>query len=190
MFNRDLATVKKEPKSEAPVTNIPAGREAAQHAAAVKPDAAAVSAVANRTASEESTGSRLVVGADIKLKGVEITDCDTLFVEGRVEASLDARLLQIAEQGVFSGAASMDVAEIRGRFEGELTVRKHLIIYSTGRLSGTIRYGSIHIEEGGEICGDVNTLSRDSSPRAQSPQAKVSTYKPVSTPAAELISHA
>src|ERR1700687_4013040 len=27
---------------------------------------------------EQTTGSRLIVGPDIKLKGVEITDCDTL----------------------------------------------------------------------------------------------------------------
>jgi hypothetical protein len=60
------------------------------------------------------------VGADIKLRGVEITDCDTLFVEGRVEASLDARVVQVSETGVFTGTACMDVAELWGRFEGEL----------------------------------------------------------------------
>ena len=32
------------------------------------------------------TVSKLIVGPDIKLKGAEITDCDTLVVEGRVEA--------------------------------------------------------------------------------------------------------
>ena len=41
--------------------------------------------------------SKLIVGPDIKLKGAEITDCDTLVVEGRVEASMDSRVIQIAE---------------------------------------------------------------------------------------------
>src|SRR2546430_9848763 len=91
------------------------------------------------------TVSKLIVGPDIKLKGVEITDCDTLVVEGRVEASMDSRVVQIAEAGVFSGTVSIDVAEIRGRFEGELTARKQLVIYSTGRVSGRIRYGKIRI---------------------------------------------
>jgi hypothetical protein len=36
-------------------------------------------------------GSRLVVGANIKLKGDQITDCDTLVIEGVVEAKLKAR---------------------------------------------------------------------------------------------------
>src|SRR6266566_3322304 len=48
------------------------------------------------------TVSKLIVGPDIKLKGAEITDCDTLVVEGRVEASMDSRVIQIAEHGVFA----------------------------------------------------------------------------------------
>jgi hypothetical protein len=54
---------------------------------------------------------------------------------------------------------SIDVAEIHGRFEGELTARKQLVIYSTGRVSGRIRYGTIRIEEGGELTGDISTLA-------------------------------
>ena len=108
---------------------------------------------------EEPKGSRLIVGPDIKLKGVEISNCDTLVVEGRVEASMDSRVVEIAEDGVFSGTVSIDVAEIRGRFEGELTARKQLVIYSTGRVTGRIRYGKIRIEEGGELTGDVSTLT-------------------------------
>jgi len=109
----------------------------------------------DRAKSEKGSGSRLIVGPDIKLKGAEITDCDTLVVEGTVEASMDSRVVQIAEHGVFNGTVSIDIAEIRGRFEGELTVREQLIIHASGRVSGKIRYGKIKIEEGGEICGDI-----------------------------------
>src|SRR2546429_6030355 len=51
---------------------------------------------------------------NIKLKGVEITDCDTLVVEGTVEATMDSRVIQIAEQGAFHGTAEIDIAEIHG----------------------------------------------------------------------------
>src|SRR2546427_4052666 len=102
--------------------------------------------------------SKLIVGPDIKLKGAEITDCDTLVVEGRVEASMASRAIQIAEHGVFVGKAGIDVAEIRGRFEGELTARKQLIIRATGKLSGKVRYGKVAIEEGGELSGDIAAL--------------------------------
>jgi len=100
-------------------------------------------------------GSKLIVGPNIKLKGVEINDCDTLVVEGRVEATMDSRVIQIAEKGAFKGSAEIDLAEIRGDFDGDLTVRQKLVIYSSGRVSGKIRYGKLVIEEGGQLSGDV-----------------------------------
>ncbi len=104
--------------------------------------------------------AKLIVGPDIKMKGVEITDCDTLAVEGRIEATLDARVLQIAEQGTFSGTVAVDVAEIHGRLEGELTVRKQLTIHSTGKVSGKIRYAKIKVEEGAELAGEIAMLEQ------------------------------
>ncbi|MES2977871.1 MAG: polymer-forming cytoskeletal protein [Pseudomonadota bacterium] len=100
-------------------------------------------------------GSKLTVGPNIKLKGVEITDCDTLVVEGMVEATMDSRVIQIAERGAFSGSAEIDIAEIHGQFDGSLTVRQKLVIYSTGRVTGKIRYGKLVIEEGGQLSGDI-----------------------------------
>ena len=127
---------------------------------------------------EEPAGSRLIVGPDIKLKGVEITDCDTLVVEGRVEASMDSRVVQIAEHGIFNGTATMDVAEIWGSFEGTLTARKQLVVYASGRVSGTIRYGKIRVEEGAELSGDVSTLSSGHAP-AKRQESKTASYEPV-----------
>jgi cytoskeletal protein CcmA (bactofilin family) len=122
----------------------------------------------HRPAEKEKTGDRkeakLVVGPDIKMKGVEVNDCDTLQVEGRIEATLDARELQIAEKGVFSGTVAVDNAEIHGRLEGELTVRKQLVVHATGRLSGKIRYARIKVEEGAEMSGEISVL--ESRPQA------------------------
>jgi cytoskeletal protein CcmA (bactofilin family) len=105
-----------------------------------------------------SKGNKLIVGPDIKLKG-EISDCHTIIVEGKVEATTDSRVLQISESGSFSGTVGIDVAEIRGKFEGELTARQKLVVYATGSVSGKIRYGKVVIEEGGELTGDVSSLA-------------------------------
>jgi cytoskeletal protein CcmA (bactofilin family) len=113
------------------------------------------SATESTPASPQEGGSKLTVGPNIKLKGVEITDCDTLVVEGLVEATMDSRVMQIAEQGAFKGSAEIDVAEIRGEFNGNLTVRQKLVIYSTGKVTGTIRYGKLVIEEGGQLAGEI-----------------------------------
>ncbi len=101
-------------------------------------------------------GSKLTVGPKIKLKGVEITDCDTLVVEGTVEATMNSRVIQIAEQGAFRGSAEIDIAEIRGEFSGTLTVREKLLIFGTGKVSGKIRYGKLVIEEGGQLSGEID----------------------------------
>lgn len=109
---------------------------------------------------ESSEGKRLIVGRDISLTG-EITACDVLVVEGKVEASLaDSRMIEIADSGVFKGKAEIDSAEIAGRYEGELTVRDRLYVRATGKVVGSVRYGRLEIECGGEIVGDVQVLSR------------------------------
>lgn len=123
-----------------------------------KPEAPKAQEHAKPPHADDEVVCKLIVGPDIKLKGAEITDCDTLVVEGRVEASMDSRVIQIAETGVFVGKVGIDVAEIRGRFDGELTATKQLLIRSTGRVSGKIRYGKIAIEEGGELSGDVAAI--------------------------------
>ena len=104
--------------------------------------------------------AKLVVGPEIKIKGVEISDCDTLVVEGRIEATLDSRVLEITEHGVFQGTIAVDNAEIHGRFEGELTVRKQLVLHATGKCSGKIRYSKIKVEECAEIAGETSMLDK------------------------------
>jgi cytoskeletal protein CcmA (bactofilin family) len=98
----------------------------------------------------------LIVGREITFSG-EINCCDKLFIEGSVETNLtNCRIIDIAESGVFKGSASIEEAEVRGRFEGNLAC-KRLLIKATGRISGAIRYGQIEIECGGQIFGDIQT---------------------------------
>ena len=100
---------------------------------------------------------KLIVGREISLSG-EITSCDKLIVEGSVEANLqNCHDVELAESGLFKGSATIDDIEVRGRFEGNLIVRKRLLIRATGRVSGTIRYGQIEIECGGQISGDIQS---------------------------------
>ncbi len=105
-------------------------------------------------------GKKLIVGRAISLSG-QISACDTLVVEGTVEASLsNSRTVEIAESGVFRGEIEIDVAEISGQFEGSLTARTRLIIRSKGRVSGKIRYAEIEIERGGQIAGEIEVIEK------------------------------
>ena len=82
-----------KPAVQAP--SVPAGAMA-ESAAVLSPghDMARGESVAGKggaatptTGMDEGRPSRLIVGPDVKLKGAEILDCDTLVVEGRVEAT-------------------------------------------------------------------------------------------------------
>ncbi len=108
---------------------------------------------------------KLIVGRDICLNG-EITSCERLVVEGRVEVTLsDARFIDVAPTGFFKGNADVKEADISGRFEGELIASERLTVRTGGRISGSVRYGSIVIEPGGEVSGDMQPLD---SPRLKS----------------------
>jgi cytoskeletal protein CcmA (bactofilin family) len=118
------------------------------------------------TASMEPEHKKLIVGRDISLNG-EIRTCDTLVVEGRVEAVLqDCKNIEIMAPGEFKGAAEVDVADISGRFDGDLTARQRLIVRAGGKVLGKIRYGQLEIERGGVLSGEVEVL-----PEAQIMQA-------------------
>ncbi|MBC7709707.1 MAG: polymer-forming cytoskeletal protein [Rhizobacter sp.] len=111
---------------------------------------------------------RLTVGPNIKLKGAEINDCDTLVVEGHVEASMDSKTLEILETGSFDGTVTIDVAEIHGKFSGNLTARKKLVVHATGWVSGVVRYGSLLVSEGGVVSGDVASINSKGETQTQS----------------------
>lgn len=143
----------------------PAAAPAATAPAAVAPNPAA-------STSPESgavPGSKLHVGVNIKLKGVEISDCDNVVIEGQVEATVHSKVMQIEKPGTLKGTALIDIAEVHGDFTGEITARTRLVVHGTGRVSGTIRYGSLVVEDGGELSGDVKQIERPAASGAAQP---------------------
>ena len=97
----------------------------------------------------------LKVGKGLTVNG-EITSCDILVVEGKVEAKLsDGKMLEIAESGQFRGSVEIENADIAGRFDGQLVVHGRLTVRATGRVSGMVKYGEIEINAGGQIIGEM-----------------------------------
>jgi cytoskeletal protein CcmA (bactofilin family) len=161
LFGRRDPRVRETAPTTPPAANHPTASPALVSTPSRVPahSAPAVAEPVAETRPEEGAGSKLIVGPNIKLKGVEIEDCDTLVVEGRIEATMVSRAIQIAERGSFAGKVDVDVAEVRGAFQGELTARKKLVIHASGRVAGKIRYGKLLVQEGGEMSGDVAALN-------------------------------
>jgi cytoskeletal protein CcmA (bactofilin family) len=103
----------------------------------------------------EADDRTLIIGPGVSVKG-EITSCNRLIVQGKIEAKLtDCPNVIIKEGGVFKGESSTEDADVQGSFEGNLVASKRLLVRGTGRLSGTITYGEIEIERGGKIAGEI-----------------------------------
>ena len=116
-------------------------------------------AVRRRPSRTAISGKRLIVGEGIRLSG-EISSCDRLVVEGEVEVTLnDTLALEIASSGRFTGGCEVEEADISGVYEGDLTVRKRLFVRGSGKLTGTVRYGELELERGGQIAGNISVLS-------------------------------
>jgi cytoskeletal protein CcmA (bactofilin family) len=97
----------------------------------------------------------LVIGQGIQIKG-EIGACDILIVEGTVETNLQARCLEIRPGGRFTGEAVVVEAKIEGSFEGKLKASETLTLSRRARVKGSIRYGGLQVEKGGQLSGNVD----------------------------------
>lgn len=101
---------------------------------------------------------KLTVGKGLSLAG-EISACDILVVEGKVEAKLsDGKLLEITESGQFRGSVEIENADIAGRYDGDLTVHGRLTLRGTGRITGIIKYGELEVNAGGQIIGEMQVV--------------------------------
>jgi cytoskeletal protein CcmA (bactofilin family) len=122
-----------------------------------------------RPRSNQTEARTLIVGAGMSLSGT-ITSCDRLVAEGTVDAKLDGcQQVIVAQTGVFRGNVSTDNADVHGRFEGELVVRKRLLVRAAGQVSGTVSYGEIEIERGGRISGQIEPQEGDGATASSQP---------------------
>lgn len=173
--------------TQAPRIDIPGGAAAFQRPGAVQPGRvvppgsayAAAPAAAYATPGSYNTasagtrtvadGRRLVIGEGISISG-EIEACDTLVVEGTVEAALKgARILEVSETGTFYGTVEIDECTIAGRFEGDITVNGRLTIRATGSITGTMAYKELAVEAGATVDGKITPLSAKGVAKAEKP---------------------
>ena len=136
----------------------PQTRETLTRDPSPSPTSAPAPVAAAAPSPEEKAGSKLFVGVNIKLKGVEISNCDVLVIEGQVDATVNSKVMEISKPGTLTGTAVIDIAEIHGEFSGELTARTKLVVHGTGRVTGTVRYGKLVVAEGGMLMGELKQI--------------------------------
>jgi tetratricopeptide (TPR) repeat protein len=127
-------------------------------------------------AAEEETAScsepanqperHLLIAAGISFRG-EIAGCDRLVIDGVVEGEIKrCRHIAVSDGARFKGIAVTVEADIAGACAGSLTVEEKLFIAHSARVFGSVRYGRLAIEEGGELDGDIRRLREESDAQA------------------------
>ncbi|MBY0511064.1 MAG: polymer-forming cytoskeletal protein [Rhodospirillaceae bacterium] len=103
-------------------------------------------------------GKRLVIGKQIRMSG-EISGCEKLVVEGKVEATLsDVKSIEVTANGTFKGNAEVESAVIAGTYEGSLKVNGHLEIAPSGTVKGGVSYKTIAVANGGKLLGSIESI--------------------------------
>jgi cytoskeletal protein CcmA (bactofilin family) len=125
----------------------------------------------NPSSSSPAPAANLHVGRGLKLEG-KIQSCDSLVIEGDVQATIESGTLTITETGDVRGDATVDEAEVNGKFDGTLTVKKCLTINSSGRVTGTVRYGELKVEQGGQVSGEIRAADAGDAPRLAASSSK------------------
>ena len=120
------------------------------------------------------------VGINVKLKGVEISDCDLLVVEGRVEATVRSKAMEIAKPGTLQGTVRSTSRRSTATSRARPPHAKRLVVHGTGRVAGTIRYGKLVVEEGRRALGRCEARGRRARDRrGRGSHARESSWRPM-----------
>jgi cytoskeletal protein CcmA (bactofilin family) len=115
------------------------------------------SAIEAPRASEARAAS--IINADSSFDGRYET-AEDLVVLGSIKGEVVCRgLLTIERDAIAKARIEARDARVRGRVEGDLVCSGQLVLASTAVVSGTIKAGTLVVEEGASICGTVDAAS-------------------------------
>ena len=98
--------------------------------------------------------SSLIIGEGATIKG-EIIEENEITIQGNVDGDIQCKDLIIGKTGSIKGKIKADTLYVEGSIEGEIHVQELLNLMSSSYVSGKITYGSLQINEGGKLVGEI-----------------------------------
>ena len=98
--------------------------------------------------------SSLIIGEGATIKG-EIVEENEITVQGNVDGDIQCKDLIVGKSGSIKGKIKADTLYVEGSIEGEIHVKELLKLMSSSYVSGKITYGSLQINEGGKLVGEI-----------------------------------
>ena len=94
------------------------------------------------------------IGEGVSFKG-SINAPDEAVIEGQFDGDLTVSNLLIGQTGRVTGTIKADRVDVKGELNKDISSRQLLIVRSTGKVNGTLEYGEIEIERGGQFMGQM-----------------------------------
>jgi len=104
--------------------------------------------------SDMSKENSIFIGEGVVFQG-SIKAPNQAVISDKFDGELEARDVLIGASGVVTGTTTAQFVDVKGELNETVTSRKLLIVRGTGRVSGTVTYGEIEIERGGQVKGDM-----------------------------------
>ncbi len=99
----------------------------------------------------------LYIGKGVTIKGA--VTCDTVVVDGELEGDIQVENLRVGTTGTITGRMRVTGnAEIAGKAFDRIEVKGVLIMRAGGRLEGNISFGTLTMERGASITGEVSSV--------------------------------
>lgn len=104
---------------------------------------------------EIKTTSALIIGVGATINGT-IKENNEINIQGLVDGDVECKVLIVGKSGNLKGKIKTESLTVEGTVEGELNVKGLLKLMSSGAVSGKITYGSLQINEGGKLIGEID----------------------------------
>ncbi len=97
-----------------------------------------------------------IIDRELKIEG-SISSTGKLIIKGQVTGTIEGDVVIIAEEGqVNSSATKVSSLTIGGKFQGEVTATRELIILATGVCAGKVECKDLIVENGGILNAEVS----------------------------------
>ena len=98
--------------------------------------------------------SSLIIGEGATIKG-EVKEENEITIQGNVDGDIQCKDLTVGKTGSIKGKIKADTLTVEGSVEGEINIKDLLKLMSSSYVSGKIFYGSVQINEGGKLIGEL-----------------------------------
>ncbi|HEY1580619.1 MAG TPA: polymer-forming cytoskeletal protein [Terracidiphilus sp.] len=114
-----------------------------------------------------SAGEQASISKGLSIKG-EITGTESLFIDGKVEGSINipGNRVTVGKNGVVSASINAREIVVLGKLKGNVTATDRVDIRAEGALTGDVAAARISIEDGAFFKGGIDIRKPDSKPTA------------------------